>query len=150
MDAIDVNILNCLRKNARANASEIAETVSLSVSAVIERIKKLESNGVILQYSAVLDPKLIGQDVIAFISIALDHAKDSESFVEAIGKMSAVAECYYVSGDFDFHLKICAESITCLEKALNDIKSIRGVSRTRTMISFSTVKNDCFSEIQIE
>ena len=142
MDSIDIKILSQLKENARVSASEIGEKVNMSVSAVIERIKKMESSGIIKQYTLVLDPKLINQDVSAFISISLDHPKYNESFISSVIEHKQIVECHYITGDSDFLLKVVIDSTGSLEKVLNDIKSIRGVSMTRTLVVLSTVKNE--------
>ena len=142
MDSIDIKILSQLKENARVSASEIGEKVNMSVSAVIERIKKMESSGIIKQYTLVLDSKLINQDVSAFISISLDHPKYNESFISSVIEHKQIVECHYITGDSDFLLKVVIDSTGSLEKVLNDIKSIRGVSMTRTLVVLSTVKNE--------
>ncbi len=142
MDNIDIKILSQLKENSRISASEIGENVNMSVSAVIERIKKMENSGVIKQYTLILDSKLINQDVTAFISISLDHPKYNESFISSIIAHRQIVECHYITGDSDFLLKVVIDSTGSLEKVLNDIKSIQGVSMTRTLVVLSTVKNE--------
>lgn len=142
MDITDIKILEFLRENSRINASLISEKVNMSVSAVIERIKKLESSGIIKQYTTILDTKLLGKDTTAFISVRLDHPKCSESFVESIEKHSEIIDCYYITGDFDYILKVITESTESLGQVLNQIKSIKGVLLTKTVVVLSTVKNE--------
>jgi Lrp/AsnC family leucine-responsive transcriptional regulator len=142
MDNIDIKILDQLKENARVSASEIGEKVNMSVSAVIERIKKMENSGIIKQYTLILDSKLINQDVSAFISISLDHPKYNESFIASVLDHKRIVECHYITGDSDFLLKVVIDSTGSLEKVLNDIKSIQGVSMTRTLVVLSTVKNE--------
>ncbi|MEE0639137.1 MAG: winged helix-turn-helix transcriptional regulator [Acutalibacteraceae bacterium] len=84
MDKIDVKIIECLKKNARENASVIGSQVNMSVSAVIERIKKLEANGIIKQYTVVLDSKKLGMDITAFISVSMEHPKYNNNFNEFV------------------------------------------------------------------
>ena len=110
MDSIDVKILGCLKENARQNASAIGEYVNMSVSAVIERIKKLENSGVIQQYTLLLDTKKIGKDISAFISVSLEHPKFNEGFIENVKQNPQVTECHYITGDFDFLLKVITGS----------------------------------------
>lgn len=142
IDEINVKILNCLRENSRENASVISEKVGLSVSAVIERIKKLETNEVIKKYTAVLDKNKIGRDVTALMSVTLDHPKYTENFINMVKSNNDVLECHYLAGNYDFLIKICTDSTESLEKILNKIKAIEGVSKTNTMIVLSTVKNE--------
>ncbi len=142
MDEVDVRILNCLKKNARENASAIADRVEMSVSAVIERVRKLENAGVIQQYTTVLDPKKIGKDVLAYIFIGLEHPKYNEGFSTFVRKNKNILEGNYITGDFDFLLKISTDSTEQLEKLLNEIKSVQGVSITRTIVVLSNLKSE--------
>ncbi|MEA4888555.1 MAG: Lrp/AsnC family transcriptional regulator [Clostridiaceae bacterium] len=142
MDQVDIKILDCLRANARMSASVIGEHVNLSVSAVIERIKKLENQGIIKQYTVVLDSKLIGKDIAAFISISLEHPKYNAGFIESVKNNGQITECHYITGDSDFILKVITDSTQSLEGILNLIKSIKGVSQTKTLVVLSTLKRD--------
>ena len=78
MDDIDRKILYCLRDNARMSASAIGGRIGLSVSAVIERIKKMEACGLIRQYTTLIDPAYIGRDICAYISVSLEHPKHND------------------------------------------------------------------------
>lgn len=142
MDAIDIKILNCLKANSRENASTIGEKVNMSVSAVIERIKKMESSGIIKQYTVILDSKTVGKTVLAFISVGIEHPKYNQNFTDFVKQHSEILECNYITGDFDFLLKVNTGSTQQLERILNDIKSVHGVSLTKTLIVLSTVKNN--------
>lgn len=148
MDIIDIKILEFLRGNSRINASLIGEQVNMSVSAVIERIRKLEASGIIKQYTTILNAKLLGKDTTAFISVRLEHPKYNESFMESVKKQPEIIECYYLTGDFDYILKVITASTETLARVLNEIKSIKGVSLTKTVVVLSTVKNEvsCFPE----
>lgn len=141
-DALDYKILACLKENSRENATAIGAAINLSTSAVIERIKKLESTGVIKKHTILVDHKLLGRDLTAFIYVRLDHPKYYENFVEVVTKNDSVAECHYIAGDFDFILKVITKAGKTLEDVLNSIKSINGVSLTRTSVILSTNKYD--------
>ena len=140
MDMIDQKILACLKANARENATDIGAKINLSTSAVIERIRKLEHSGLIQQYTTIIDQKMLGRDLIAFIFVGLEHPKFYENFVEVVNANDSIAECYYIAGDFDFLLKVVTHTRTTLEETLNGIKSITGVSLTRTSVVLSTNK----------
>lgn len=142
MDDLDRKILRCLRENARMSASAIGTQVSLSVSAVIERIKKMESSGIIRQYTALIDPACVGRDIHAYISVSLEHPKHNENFSKCVRENQHIDECHYVTGDFDFLVKVATDSTRSLENVLGEIKSIKGVSLTRTLVVLSTVKQD--------
>ena len=139
---MDYKILAALKENSRANATNIGAKVNLSTSAVIERIKKLESAGILKQYTIILDQKLLGRELTAFIYVRLDHPKYYENFVEIIKNNDSVSECHYIAGDFDFILKVITKANRTLEDVLNSIKSISGVSLTRTSVVLSTNKYD--------
>ncbi len=124
------------------NASIIGERINMSVSAVIERIKKLEKTGIIKQYSAILDHKKIGKDMMAYVAVRIEHPQYNDAFSANIIGNPEILECHYITGDFDFLLKVVTNSSKDLERVLYDIRCIPGVSRTRTLVVLSTFKND--------
>ncbi len=142
MDAIDYKILRCLRENARQKASAISENINLSVSAVIERMHKMEASGIIERYTVVLDKKKMGNDMTALMEVSLEHPKFYEGFTEKIQGHENVLSCDYLTGDFDFMLKIITDSSETLERVHREIKSIAGVSSTRTFFVLKNVKNE--------
>lgn len=144
MDKIDAGIIRCLTEDARMNASQIGAQVNLSVSAVIERMKKLEASGLIRGYTAVLDEKLAGFDTQALISVRLEHPKYNQSFTQQMVAHPAVMECYYITGDFDYMARVLVSSTEELTRVLNHIKQLPGVSLTRTYV----VLENCKSGIQ--
>ena len=142
MDHIDTNILRCLTKDARMNASQISQQVNVSVSAVIERMKKLEASGLIKGYTAVIDERLAGYDVQALISIRLEHPKYNQEFARQMRNHERVMECFYITGDFDYIARISAGSTEELTKILQDLKQIPGVSLTRTYVVLEGIKQN--------
>ncbi len=142
MDSLDYEILCCLKENARENATNIGAKINLSTSAVIERIKKLESSGLIRQYTTIIDQNVSGRELTAFISVRLEHPKYNESFCKVLDEQEEIVECHYIAGDFDFILKVITTSAQTLEERLNFIKSLNGVSLTRTSVVLSTNKHD--------
>ena len=131
-----------MKENSRENATNIGAKINLSTSAVIERIKKMENSGLIQQYTTIIDQSVLGRELFAFIYVSLEHPKCYENFVEKIKEHPSIAECYYIAGDFDFILKIVTRTGKTLEEILNYIKSIGGVSLTRTSVVLSTNKCD--------
>lgn len=142
MDRINLRILHCLRENARCKASDISQKVNLSVSAVIERIRRMESAGVIQQYTVLIDPKQVGNDLTALMEVSLEHPKYYDDFVELIRQHPNVAECHYLTGEFDFLLKIITDSSDSLERIHRTLKSEPGVSATKTHFVLKTVKDE--------
>lgn len=142
MDSLDVKILSCLSKNARQKASQISEEIGLSVSAVTERIKKLEASGVIRSYSVVLDQKKLGNDVIALMEVCLEHPRFYDHFTSVVAETPNIVSCYYLTGDYDFMLKIVTDSPESLELTHRMLKSIDGVSGTKTHVVLRPVKEN--------
>ena len=142
MDSVDIKILNYLKENARQKASSISEEINLSVSAVLERIRKLENSGVIKKYTMVLDRKKIGYDMLAFIEVGLEHPKYYDNFTEEVLRNKQILSCHYITGDFDFILQVLTNSSDGLEAVHREIKSIPGVSTTKTQFVLSTIKEE--------
>lgn len=147
MDNIDLKILSCLKENSRMNATAIGDKINLSTSAVLERIKKLEASGVIVKYTTIIDNEKIGKGITVFISVSLEHPKFDEAFREVISQNEEIIECHYVTGDYDYMLKGITASSKSLEQLINFVKSINGVSHTKTLVVMTTTKND-FTSIQ--
>ena len=140
MDKIDFQILECLKANSRENATNIGARISLSTSAVIERIKKLESQGIMERYPTLINQTALGRELTAFIYVSLEHPKYDEGFIEQINAHNSISECHYIAGDFDFILKVVTKSGKTLEEVLHYIKCINGVSLARTSMVLSTSK----------
>ncbi len=140
IDKTDLRILAILQKNARAKASQISEEVGLAVSSVADRIRKLEKSGIITSYTALIDQKKVGGGVTALMEVSLEHPKFYDAFAQMIEKTKFIVSCYYISGDFDFMLKILAPSEK-LEEIHRTIKSFPGVSGTRTNVVLKSLKS---------
>ncbi len=140
MDSLDYEILESLKDNARENATNIGAKINLSTSAVIERIKKLENSGIVEGYTAIINQNAVGRELVAFMYVSLEHPKYNEEFIKQINNNNSVVECHYIAGDFDFILKVVTKSGKSLEEFLNFVKSIGGVSLTRTSVVLSTNK----------
>ena len=111
LDERDLAILRILQQNARATVKEIAEQINLSTTPVHERIKRLESQGVIKQYATLLQPAKVqkGLMVICYVSLKQHNKSAGAKFIKSILEMPEVIECYNISGEFDFMLKVVAE-----------------------------------------
>lgn len=142
MDRIDNKILQCLIEDARMNASQISQKVNLSVSAVIERMKKMEASGLIRGYTAIIDEEMAGYGVQAMLSIRLEHPKYNEEFNRQMCSHPHVIECFYITGDFDYIARIGVASTQELTEVLNHIKQIPGVSLTRTYVVLENIKQN--------
>ncbi len=144
MDSIDKNILIQLQQNAKQNTKEIASKVGLSVTPTYERIKKLEQNGVIKSYVAILDRKKIGKEVVVYCQVSiLKHQKSLiDDFGKTIQDFPEITECHYVSGNYDFLVKIVVNTIAEFHQFLNEkLSSISGVSTVHSSFLYYSVKD---------
>ncbi|MBE6097284.1 Lrp/AsnC family transcriptional regulator [Schwartzia succinivorans] len=139
MDDIDKKILKLLSANARATLSELAGEIALSLPAISERLKKLEASGVIRQYTTILDPAKLNKHLMALMFLRFDNPKHGDRFAELSKAEPEIKECYYITGDFDYSLKILTENTGTLEKLLTRIKNAPGVVKTQTIVILSTI-----------
>lgn len=118
LDTIDISILKLLQSNSNRTVKSMAAQLGLSTTPVFERIKKLEKEGLISNYTARLDHKKIGLKQTVFIAISLQgHTRSFlEKFVKEINDFPEVVECHRVSGGFDYLLKLVVEDIEAYEK----------------------------------
>ena len=143
MDGIDYAILNELKENGRASASEISRKVNLSIPAVAERIRKLEQAEVIQQYTIKINRNKIEKRLLAFIFVNIDETENIDSFRNAIVQYNCVLECHHVAGNYDYLLKVIVEDTQALEEFLSKtLKKIKGVSGPNTIISLITLKEE--------
>lgn len=113
LDEKDLAILKILQQNARATVREISDAIHLSSTPVHERIKRMEEAGVIKEYATLLDAAKVrkGLMVICYVSLKQHNKTAGAKFIKAIQEMNEVIECYNISGDFDFMLKVMAENM---------------------------------------
>lgn len=142
LDNVDFAILNCLKENARMTSSEIGKKINLSVSAVIERIKKLEKNQIIQGYTVSLNQAKMGNSLTAVMEVSLEHPKYYDAFADMIQNNPNVQSCYYRTGEFDFILTIYTDSADSLEKIHRTIMNMAGIQATKTHFVLKVVKND--------
>ena len=140
VDAVDGKILKLLSENAAATATEIGEAVNLSIPAVNKRILKLRESGIIRSYTVLTDEKKVGKPICAFILLAVRYGEGAEALQKYVKDDPDVLECYAVTGDYDYLIKICAESIEALEEKLLFMKKQKGVIKSHTMFSLQEHK----------
>ena len=139
MDDIDRKILKKLQENARITVSDLNSEIALSMPAISERIKKLEASGVIKQYTTILDPAMLNKHLMALMFLRFDNPKHGDQFASLVKAEPEIKECYYITGDFDYSLKILTENTRTLEKLLTRIKNASGVVKTQTSVILSTI-----------
>ena len=138
LDNIDRRILNVLQENCRLPLAKIGDQVGLSAPAVMERVKKLEDSGVITGYRAVLNGRLLGKDIAAFIGVSIGHPRAIARFEKEVETLDDILECHHVTGSYSLLLKVKTDNTSSLEELLSRIRSLDGVVRTETMVVLST------------
>lgn len=144
LDQTDLKLLKILGKNSNFTVKELAAQVSLSASPVFERIKKLEEQGYIKKYVALLDAERLGYGLIVFCNIKLkQHDKSiGHQFVSDILLIEEVVECYNISGDFDFLLKVHARDMKHYQDfVFNKLGSVTSIGSTHSTFVMSENKN---------
>ena len=135
MDSIDKLILKILAQNAMASATEIGNAVGLSIPAVNKRIQKLRESGVIRSFTVLTDGKKVEKPICAFIMLTVKYGSGVDALHAFIAKDPDVLECYAVTGDYDYILKICARDVEALEAKLLSLKKQNGVLKSHTMLA---------------
>jgi len=138
LDDIDRQILALMQENCRLPLAKIGEKVGLSAPSVMERVKKLEDGGIITAYRAIVNARLLGKDITAFIGVSTGHPHAIDTFEHEIGLLDDVLECHHVTGTHTLILKAKTRNTSSLEELISRIRSIEGVVRTETMVVLST------------
>lgn len=141
-DAKDHQIIRMLQENARMSLAELAARVNLAPPSVRERLTKLEKQGVIKGYSAVLDTKKLGLDVTVFMLVTLSDHTQKQHVLDALGRVPEVLECHHIAGEENFLVKVKTASIATLEDLLSRIFGLGGVAKTRSIIVLATYFED--------
>lgn len=140
LDEIDVKILNLLQEDARMSQQDLADSIGLSSPATGERVRKLVDRGVIRRFTAILDPKKVGRDVTAFVSVGIDGSEYFPQFVQKATEAPEVLECHAITGSGSHILKTRTTNTSTLEELLARIQSWPGVSWTTTNVVLSVAK----------
>jgi Lrp/AsnC family leucine-responsive transcriptional regulator len=141
IDDIDAQILTILQENARTTQAEIAKTVGLAPSAILERMRKLEAKGVIRDYSASVDPHVANRSLLAFVAVRTNEYGPEQPSAQALAQIPEVLEIHHVAGEDCYLLKVRARDAEHLGRMLRcEIQAIAGVTSTRTTIVLETVK----------
>lgn len=144
LDEIDIKLLKRLQNNSNITTKELASHVNLSVTPVFERIKKLEKEGYIKKYVAILDADKMNRSLIAFCNVTLkEHTKAiGNKFVQDIKSLKEVTECYNTSGDYDFLLKVMVKDMKHYQDfVLNSLGSIENIGSTHTAFVMGEIKH---------
>jgi Lrp/AsnC family leucine-responsive transcriptional regulator len=143
LDRIDRTILKTLQDEGRISNVELSQKVHLSPSPCLERVRRLESDGYIDSYSAVLNPGKLGLSKVAFIQVTLDHTTEDalDKFSKAVSASPYVVECHMVAGGFDYFVKVRFDDMDNYRQVLEQVVGLPHVSQTHTYIVIEEVKN---------
>jgi DNA-binding Lrp family transcriptional regulator len=143
LDSKDLAILQLLQKNARITVKEISEQVHLSTTPVHERIKRMEANGVIKQYATLLDHNKVkkGLMVICYVSLKEHSKKAGVKFIETIQALNEVMECFSISGEFDFMLKVVCEDMNAYYNFhVNKLSQVENMGKVQSTFVMGIIK----------
>lgn len=144
LDNKDLQLLKLLQKDAKLTVKELAREVNLSPSPVFERVKRLEQEGYIKKYTAVLDPEKLSLGITVYCQLKL-KSNDSDLAIEferEIMKIQEVAECYSISGDFDFLLKVYVKDMKQYQDfVFNVLGAVSSIGSTHSTFVMAQVKN---------
>jgi Lrp/AsnC family leucine-responsive transcriptional regulator len=142
LDRIDLHILALLQKDGRIVMKDLAEQVGLSLTPCIERVKRMERDGVITGYHARVNPHAMGLQILVFVEITL-HQKSEQAFERfrtAILGIPQVLECHLVSGDFDYLIKARIPEMTEYRRLLGEILQVADEAQSRSYVVMEEIK----------
>ncbi|PWK26672.1 Lrp/AsnC family leucine-responsive transcriptional regulator/Lrp/AsnC family transcriptional regulator [Arcicella aurantiaca] len=145
IDSTDKEILRHLQQDALLTTKELASRLNLSPTPVYERVRRLEKDGVIKKYVALVDREKVLKDLMVFCSIRLkEHAQEAGArFVQEIVRLDEVQECYNISGDYDFMLKIVVHDMREYQAFLmNKLASLENIGSTHSIFVMSEIKHE--------
>jgi Lrp/AsnC family transcriptional regulator, leucine-responsive regulatory protein len=143
LDSKDLAILHLLQKNARITVKEISDQMHLSTTPVHERIKRMEASGVIKQYATLLDHSKVkkGLMVICYVSLKEHSKKAGVKFIDMIQALTEVIECYSISGEFDFMLKVvCADMNDYYNFHVNKLSQVENMGKVQSVFVMGIIK----------
>jgi len=143
LDRIDKNILIELQKDGRISNVELSKRVGLSPTPCLERVRRLERQGYIKGYTAILNPQYLDASLLVFVEITLNRGQSDvfDKFNIAVQQLDDIQECHLVSGDFDYLLKTRVSDMSAYRKLLGEtLLRLPGVNDTRTYVVMEEVK----------
>lgn len=144
LDKTDLKILRILQKNGKITNIQLSNEIGLSPAPTLERVRKLENSGVIKSYHAVLNAAKLGVNITTFMQVTLTYHKANsiQSFKEEVDNIDEIVECYHVTGQGDFLLKVVTKDIAAYERLILDkITNIEGMGQIQTIMVLSKYKD---------
>ena len=147
LDEKDQAILLLIQENSKLTANQIAKKINIPLTTVFAKIKRLEDQGIIKQYRAILDPQKLNLGTTAFILASVSYSKNDEPQItqrdvaEEIAQLREVQEVHIITGDWDLLVKLRAENVEAIGKFVVDkLRRIKGLDKTLTCMVFETIK----------
>ena len=143
LDKLDRHILRILQQEGRISMKDLGERVGLSVTPCIERVKRMERDGVISGYTARVDPAAVGAKLLVFVEITLNQKSASafEQFRREVLRIPQVQECHLVSGDFDYLIKARIHEMAEYRKLLGDmLLELPGAAQSKSYVVMEEIK----------
>ncbi len=140
-DQFDASILNELQRNGSLSNVELADTIGLSESACLRRVKNLEAKGIITHYAAHLDEKLVGLPGTVFVRVSLLSQREDQllRFEDAVSHVPEVMECYLMSGDVDYIVRVVVKDAPDYERIHHTLTNLPGVDRVHSSFALRTI-----------
>lgn len=145
LDEIDIRILEILQRDGRITNAKLAAEIGISPPAMLDRVKRLEASGVIAKFVALVDRKKIGVGIMAFVSVSLavHQFSSMDAFTAAMMELDEVLECYQISGENDFILKVALNSLDNYADFVNNkLTGIKGIQQIKSSFVLDTIKHD--------
>lgn len=144
LDKIDLKILKILQENSKITNLDLSKKIGLSPAPTLERVKKLEQSDIIQSYHAQVNPHMMGLNVKTFVLVSLHWKKENalNNFLDKIKQIDEVTECYIITGEADFLMKVICKDIPTYEQLLfKSLSQIDEIERLKTLMTLSTVKD---------
>lgn len=141
LDALDVKILECLQADGRITNQELSERVGLSPSPCLRRVRQLEADGIITGYVALVSPDHVGLTISAFVRVRLNQQDEKHLaiFETAVADFPEVMECYLMTGEADYQLRVLVPSLSDFEDVLRRLTRIEGVAQVTTSFALRPI-----------
>ena len=150
LDSFDKHILETLSGNGRISISELARKINLSKTPTQTRVRRLEDEGYIKGYRAMLDPIKMGLDHIAFVEVTLNDTREKAltEFNQKVTQIGEIEQCHMIAGNFDYLLKVRTRSMPDYRKVLGEkISALPHVSNTKTFVAMQSVKEEVLGSL---
>jgi Lrp/AsnC family transcriptional regulator, leucine-responsive regulatory protein len=144
LDEKDIAIIKILQQNAKATIAEISKQINLSSTPIHERIKRMEQDGIIKQYAALVDSNKVDKGLIAICYVSLkEHSKTAGTkFVKQVLLMQEIVECFTISGEFDFMLKVLSKDMNAYHDFhINKLSNIENIAHVQSVFVMGVVKD---------